>query len=335
MDVSVVICTYNGGKFIRQQIASILSQTYPPAEIIIQDDCSTDDTVQVIEDMAAKDNRIEFFKTEKHSGVNVNFVTAIARAGCEFIAWSDQDDIWRVDKLEKQLKEFQRNLGLWVCFHITQPFVNEYPDIQKPYDKRMPNFGLERTLFLGTTPGHTMMFKKELRDFFSNRIPDNVFAKASESFYYDTMLSIVANAYGRVQCIVEPLDFHRILTSSVSFTVGDVKYERSVRNLISQIWRNLNPKRRKLILPLIHRRFNNMGLILSCIPDAPCINSANNMIQAFSGGIFPSVKLIPQLIKNRHKIFFSRENNECIAVIRALVFGITMLDYFEVSLKNK
>lgn len=334
MDVSVVICTYNGAKYIRQQLESILSQTHPPKEIIIQDDCSTDNTVQVVGDIAASDDRIRLFTSEKHGGVNTNFVTAIAKASCAYIAWSDQDDIWRKDKLEKQLECFRNDRHLWVCFHITQPFGGEFPETDKPYDTRMPNYGLERTLFLGTTPGHTMVFRKELRDFFKDRIMDEVFRKASKSFYYDTMLSIVANAYGRVKCIVEPLDYHRILSVSVSFTGKDTQYQRNLRNFIFQILRNVNPKRRRLIMPMIHRRFDNMELILSCLPDAPDTQSAMDMIHAFSSRWFSFILFPIQLVRYRHKIFFSREDKEIVAVLRALVFGITMLDYFEISLKK-
>ena len=91
------MCTYNGDKYLEQQIDSILCQTYPIHELIIQDDCSTDRTVTIIEAYQKRDPRVKLYINEAPLGFNYNFSSAFAKAEGEYIASSDQDDIWRPD----------------------------------------------------------------------------------------------------------------------------------------------------------------------------------------------------------------------------------------------
>ena len=78
--VSIVLCTYNGAKYLSEQLDSILAQTYPPHEIIIQDDNSTDETVDIIHEYARKYSFMKFFKNNSEHGVNGNFISAMQRA---------------------------------------------------------------------------------------------------------------------------------------------------------------------------------------------------------------------------------------------------------------
>lgn len=327
--VSIVICTYNGAQYIREQLDSILAQTYPISEIVVQDDQSKDGTKEILEQYALNDSRIKIFTTTDRLGINNNFITAIDRATCDLIAWSDQDDIWRPDKIEKQVKALKEQ-DLWISFHITVPFKGDEVPKNPDYDKRMPNFGLERTLFLGSVPGHTMLFTKELRDKARNSVPDEKLRKIGESYYYDAMLSIVANAYGKVGCLVEPLDYHRRLITSVSESNRKNLSKRNLPNAIRKLIRNLKPEYRRVVKPLIEKRFDNMANLLGYFPDAPFSKDALKIISAYKKGYF---FFITELIRNRDKIFFSKERSTIIASGRALFFPITMYDYFSISYK--
>ena len=75
--VSIVLATYNGEKFITQQIDSILAQDYQDFELIIQDDCSTDGTVSILKSYSKLDSRIKVFKNEKNLGYTKNFMTLL------------------------------------------------------------------------------------------------------------------------------------------------------------------------------------------------------------------------------------------------------------------
>ena len=102
--VSVVLCTYNGEKYIREQIDSILNQEYLPKEIIIQDDGSTDGTLSVIQEYAEKEPIIKIHKNNRGRGINSNFFDAMSKASGDYIAISDQDDIWAKEKLKWQVE---------------------------------------------------------------------------------------------------------------------------------------------------------------------------------------------------------------------------------------
>ena len=109
--VSVVVCTYNGEKYVRDQLQSILDQTRPPDEIIISDDGSADSTLEIVAEFTSSTRgphtpvwRVETRTTPL--GVSGNFASALARARGEFIALADQDDVWEPDRLEKGLAHF-------------------------------------------------------------------------------------------------------------------------------------------------------------------------------------------------------------------------------------
>lgn len=92
--------TYNGEKYLREQLDSILNQTYKDFELIICDDCSKDSTVQILNEYAKNDNRIKVFVNEKNLGFKKNFEKAISFCNGEYIALSDQDDVWTKNHLE-------------------------------------------------------------------------------------------------------------------------------------------------------------------------------------------------------------------------------------------
>jgi glycosyltransferase involved in cell wall biosynthesis len=107
--ISVALACYNGEKFIKEQIYSILNQKDVELEIVICDDCSTDNTVKIIKEIQKEDQRIFLFQNEKQLGVVKNFEKAIGLCKGEFIALSDQDDVWEPEKLQLQLEVFKNN----------------------------------------------------------------------------------------------------------------------------------------------------------------------------------------------------------------------------------
>jgi len=102
--VSVIMPAYNSSKTIGATIDSVLKQTYGDYEIIVIDDGSKDDTAAIVEGKAASDDRIKFYKNEKNIGVSDTRNRAISLSSGEWIAFLDSDDLWREDKLERQLK---------------------------------------------------------------------------------------------------------------------------------------------------------------------------------------------------------------------------------------
>lgn len=106
--VSIIMPSYNTGKYIAETIQSVLMQTYQYWELIIVDDCSTDNTDEVVE-MFLVDKRIKFLKNEKNSGAAVSRNKALKQAKGRWIAFLDSDDLWMSDKLERQIEFMKKN----------------------------------------------------------------------------------------------------------------------------------------------------------------------------------------------------------------------------------
>ena len=111
--VSIIMPTYNCGKFIAETINSVLNQTYKDWEIVIVDDCSTDNTKEVVDSFG--DDRIKYFCLEENSGAAVARTKAMELAEGEYMAFLDSDDLWLPDKLEKQLKFMTDNDYAFSC----------------------------------------------------------------------------------------------------------------------------------------------------------------------------------------------------------------------------
>lgn len=101
--VSIITPSYNTANYICQTIESVQAQTYPNWEMIIVDDCSTDDTDSVVQEYLS-DPRIHYIKNETNSGAAVSRNKALRKAKGKWIAFLDSDDLWNPEKLEKQIK---------------------------------------------------------------------------------------------------------------------------------------------------------------------------------------------------------------------------------------
>ena len=106
--VSIIMPSYNTARFISETIDSVLRQTYANWELIVVDDCSTDNTDEVIGAYLA-DERIRYIKNEKNSGAAVSRNRALREARGKWIAFLDSDDLWLPEKLEKQLAFMTKN----------------------------------------------------------------------------------------------------------------------------------------------------------------------------------------------------------------------------------
>ncbi|WP_249869266.1 glycosyltransferase family 2 protein [Oceanobacillus saliphilus] len=101
--ISVITPSYNAEKFIGYTIESVLNQTYSNWEMVIVDDCSTDNTTSIVKEYMERDKRIKLFVLEENSGSAVARNTAMENAKGQYIAFLDSDDLWLPEKLEKQL----------------------------------------------------------------------------------------------------------------------------------------------------------------------------------------------------------------------------------------
>lgn len=147
LSTSVVLATYNGEKFILEQLESIRKQTIKVDEVLISDDGSTDETVRIIENYIDKHNLAtnwHITQNEKNKGYAKNFFDTAISASSNFIFFCDQDDIWELDKVEKMLDVLKENTDLNLLASDLQLFYSGENALQ--WDKKdieiMNNSGL-------------------------------------------------------------------------------------------------------------------------------------------------------------------------------------------------
>ncbi len=113
--VSIITPTYNCGKFISETIDSVLRQSYENWEMIIVDDCSTDNTKEIVETYIKQDNRIKYYLLDVNSGAAIARTKAMELAKGKYMAFLDSDDLWTPDKLEKQILFMKKNDYNFTC----------------------------------------------------------------------------------------------------------------------------------------------------------------------------------------------------------------------------
>lgn len=212
--ISVALCTFNGEQYIAEQLKTILGQDYRNLEIIIVDDNSQDETVSILSEYAALDNRIKLFINETNLGFNKNFEKALSLTSGDFIAISDQDDIWLPEKISKLWKNIADD---WLIFS-NSGFIGDAEGELLPGFKLPGDY--KGILLHNFVTGHTVLMCRELLQFV---LP------VPETGYYDWWFGFVASYHHKIACLPEKLTLHRIHTSSVMWKVDkgvDSKWKR-------------------------------------------------------------------------------------------------------------
>lgn len=169
MSSSIAMCTYNGERYIREQLESILTQTIPPTEIIICDDCSKDKTIEIARNILKEwDGKWKIICNKKNLGYKMNFQKAISLCSGEIIFLSDQDDIWVSNKIEIMLQCFN-NPDTILAFHdaelVDQDANLLYPSFWEtmPFDvNRFLNKNYSEVLVRNVMQGAACCFRKSL-----------------------------------------------------------------------------------------------------------------------------------------------------------------------------
>lgn len=101
--IDILIATYNGEKYIKELLNSILNQTYKNIRLLVCDDCSSDNTYKILEECRDKDTRIKLFKNDQNLGSNKTFEYLLTKVTNKYFMFADQDDVWNLDKVEVSL----------------------------------------------------------------------------------------------------------------------------------------------------------------------------------------------------------------------------------------
>jgi len=229
--VAVVVATYNGATYLRQQLESIVQQTYKPSQIIIVDDDSLDDTLQVANNFAAHHPEVMVVQNETRLGYIKNFEKGMLIATASYVALSDQDDIWMPHKLETLLA----NIGDQMLAYSDSELIDANGQLLNQKMSSIKNQLAYHTPIMyaigAWAPGHAMLFKKELVD---------KAAPFPALVTHDFWLGFVATCYSRVVYVNEPLVHYRQHTQNAigadttknktaSFTLAQKKQKARAR----------------------------------------------------------------------------------------------------------
>jgi len=202
--ISVALCTCNGARFVERQMESICQQQLPVDEIVVCDDCSSDDTVHLIRQFSdTNDVSVHIIVNEQHLGVCANFEKAISRCSGDIIFLCDQDDIWLSEKTRCVMEWFEKNPDKDVVF--TNGF---FMDDQEQCFTRRTLFGA-----VGFTVKARYLFDRgfQLEAFLQhNRATGATMAFRSNALSYIRIDTTATNANGR------PLHDHAIALAAAS-----------------------------------------------------------------------------------------------------------------------
>lgn len=213
--VSVAMGTHNGGRFVAEQLRSILDQVPPPDELVVSDDASSDDTVAIVREVfgahAPAGTRLVVLENPKALGVVGNFEQALSAATGDLVALSDQDDVWRPGRLAAAVEQFEADPSL-LLLHADARLVDaggaptgmtllrSLDATGWELNRLEHGRGLEVLIRRNLVTGATTMVRRTLVDR-ARPFPS--------SWVHDEWLAIIAAASGGVRLLPEPLIDYR------------------------------------------------------------------------------------------------------------------------------
>lgn len=198
--ISVAMCTYNGEKYLAEQLESILGQTYDNLEVVIVDDGSSDGTLKLLDEYRARDARIRVIRNERNLGFLKSFERALQSCTGDFIALADQDDIWYAHKIAALYRSMGESLLIYSRVSMInadgQSLDGEFPSV-----KRLQGDCALSLVMGNCVTGHACLVRRSLLD---RALPFPAGVKM-----HDQWLAIVAASMGRLKAGDEVLSLYR------------------------------------------------------------------------------------------------------------------------------
>ncbi|MGT2926215.1 glycosyltransferase family 2 protein [Streptococcus cuniculipharyngis] len=207
MKVNILMATYNGERFLAEQIESIRQQTFDNWQLLIRDDGSSDATRQIIQDFVAQDNRIRFVNpdTIENIGVINSFHTLLKQEQADFYFFSDQDDVWLPEKLSLCLETAQayepdRPLLVYTDLSVVDDGLNLITQSMIKSQSHHANTSLRQELTENTVTGGTMMINHALAEKWS---------QTDGLLMHDWYLALLASGLGQLVYLDVPTELYR------------------------------------------------------------------------------------------------------------------------------
>lgn len=197
--ISVAMASYNGARYIREQVDSIMTQLDEGDELIVSDDGSTDDTVPIIQEYETKDSRVRLIRNPG-KGVVSNFENAVKECRGDYIFLCDQDDVWVPHKVKTIMDAFRNGADLVLSDAVVgDENLHTLYDSFYAFNHSKP--GMMRNIIHNSFHGCTMAFNKKIKDIalpFSRKVP-----------MHDIWLGQLAMLFGKVAYLPDKLVLYR------------------------------------------------------------------------------------------------------------------------------
>jgi len=207
--VSVLIPSYNSGAYLDDSIQSILDQTYPNWELIITDDCSTDNSVEVAKKHANRDKRIKVYENEKNRGISGNMNRGLKHCKGKYIAILDADDWSYPYRLKKQVEVMEENKKVAACSgffdvcdeNLKSKYIKDLPETNQELRKAMKRY--MPLIHPGTMWRASALFK-------TNLYPE--YLKVG----HDYLITMDISQYGELYNLQKPVIKYRVREKSIT-----------------------------------------------------------------------------------------------------------------------
>lgn len=233
--IDVLLATYNGEKYVREQIESILNQSYKNIRLIISDDCSNDNTVNILKEYEKKDNRVILYIQSQNLGVVANIEFLLKKVENRLYMLSDQDDIWLPEKIEKSVEVLKIN-DVDLVFGDLEVVDKELKTIYPSFgdfmllNKKIRNYiNTYRLNYLyNCVTGCTVLSKRE---FIEKILP---LPKSSKYLIHDHWIGLIVSLNGKLAYIPEKYIKYRqhgnneVGTKKVSHNMTDLEEVREL-----------------------------------------------------------------------------------------------------------
>lgn len=206
--VEIVLATYNGEKYIKEQLESLVNQSYQEFKILVRDDGSTDRTVEILRAFAKRDKRIKVIEDEKGNlGYAENFFELLRLSRAEYVLLCDQDDVWMGDKIEKMVKvanfelQFMEKKEPLLIHHDVTLVDEDLKGTKWMIQRKGIVEGIDKFFFQNLVQSAAMMINRPLINMLKNR-PNTI-------QFHDKYIHIMAELFGKRGFVPESLMLYR------------------------------------------------------------------------------------------------------------------------------
>ena len=212
--IAILLATYNGEKFLEEQLKSLVSQTYTDFTVYISDDCSTDSTIQIIQKYCMMDARFVNMNNKHHFGnARDNFMSLLSYVESELYMFCDQDDVWVNDKIEKMLQVYNQECSkdMPSLVYCDMKVVDEQlfvlnKSFQDLFGFIPSKIFWEQYLYSNNISGCALLMNRALADLY--RKNDKIINK-KQLIMHDFFFASIAALFGEIIYLNEPLNLYR------------------------------------------------------------------------------------------------------------------------------